>query len=232
MKIKVFLLLVQFIVFCQFLLAPLVHAQNYPTMQKTSGEVQQKTQYKSTSISRYLITLTPMVICAQLFASIFPFETFGNTTDWANQQTSSVVHKSTQVSKKASDMLQGYPMLAMTPYIARKDPQVAAFLVAIAKIESAWGKRSPKLKGKDCYNYWGFRQKRTRMGAGGYTCFDSPKEAVEIVGNRIEDLIDKNYDTPQKMVVAWKCGYNCRTHSTASVKTWVHNVDHYYDKVY
>lgn len=232
MKIKVFLLLVQFIVFCQFSLVPLAYAKNDPTTQKINREVQQKTKDENAKISEFLIVLIPMIICTHIFASMFPVETFGNTANWVSQQTSSLPDKNTQVSERTSDMLQGYPMLAMTPYIAREDPQVAAFLVAIAKIESAWGKRSPRLKGKDCYNYWGFRQKRTRMGAGGYTCFTSPEEAVEIVGNRIEDLIEKNYDTPKKMVVAWKCGYNCRTHSTASVKTWVRHVDHYYDQVY
>lgn len=133
-----------------------------------------------------------------------------------------------EILQKTSEILAGYPMATMAPYIAQEDPQVAAFLVAIAKKESAWGKRSPKLNGKDCYNYWGFRQARERMGTGGHTCFDSPREAVKIVADRIEDLIAKKYDTPQKMVV-WKCGYSCYGHSGDSVRKWIQDVDYYYN---
>ena len=136
-----------------------------------------------------------------------------------------------QILKQSNDMLNGYPMAEMAPYIAQEKPQVAAFLIAIAKKESAWGVHSPKLNGENCYNYWGFRQKRDRMGSGGHTCFDTPEEAVRVVADRIEDLINKKYDTPQKMIV-WKCGFSCSGHSDASVKKWTQDVDYYYEKVY
>lgn len=128
--------------------------------------------------------------------------------------------------------LYGYPMEQMVPYLAQQDPRVAAFLVAIAKKESAWGKRAPVLNGEDCYNYWGFRQARDRMGTGGHTCFDDPRDAVVTVGARVADLIDKQYDTPQKMVVIWKCGSSCRGHTAASVNKWVSDVEYHYDRVY
>lgn len=132
---------------------------------------------------------------------------------------------------KTTEMLKGYPMESMAPYIAQQDPQVAAFLIAIGKKESAWGKRAPKLNGRDCYNYWGFRQKRARMGSGGHTCFDSPSEAVKVVSDRIEDLIKKKYDTPREMIV-WKCGFSCSGHSSTSVQKWIQDVDYYYNMVY
>jgi hypothetical protein len=107
---------------------------------------------------------------------------------------------------------------------------VAAFLVAIAKKESGWGKYTPKLNGKECYNYWGFRQKREKMGSGGHTCFNSQEEAVRIVAHRIKRLIRKGYDTPEKIVV-WKCGYNCNGHSNVSVNKWIQDVDYYYQQM-
>lgn len=135
-------------------------------------------------------------------------------------------------ARKLAVELYGYPMAQMVPYLAKKDPQVAAFLVAIAKKESAWGKRAPVLNGNDCYNYWGFRQERARMGSGGHTCFDSPQDAVNTVAARIQDLIDKKYNTPQKMVVVWKCGYSCQGHTDASVAKWVSDVSYHYNRTY
>ncbi|XLQ20060.1 MAG: hypothetical protein ACKUBY_05780 [Candidatus Moraniibacteriota bacterium] len=126
-------------------------------------------------------------------------------------------------------MLEGYPMAEMAPYIATENREVAAFLVAIAKKESAWGKRTPKLNGQECYNYWGFRKKQERMGSGGHTCFDSPKDAVNTVARRIDDLIDKGYDTPQKMVI-WKCG-SCNGAARAGSAKWIQDVDLYYQKM-
>lgn len=136
------------------------------------------------------------------------------------------------VKERVDAMVAGHPIEQMTRHIAKEDPQVAAFLVGIAKKESNWGKRSPKLNGEDCYNYWGFRQKRERMGSGGHTCFDNPKEAVTVVGDRIEKLIEQEHiDSPQKMVV-WKCGYSCAGHSPESVTKWIQDVDLYYKPLY
>lgn len=136
------------------------------------------------------------------------------------------------LKEKIDVMVDGHPMEEMTRFIAKEDPQVAAFLVGIAKKESNWGKRSPKLNGEDCYNYWGFRQERERMGSGGHTCFDSPKEAVEVVGDRIAALIEKEQiNSPREMVV-WKCGYSCAGHDPAGVDKWIRDVDLYYQPLY
>lgn len=134
----------------------------------------------------------------------------------------------TALEEDIRSMVDGYPMEVMSKEISRHDRVVAAFVVAIAKKESNWGKRSPKLDGKDCYNYWGFREKRDRMGTGGHTCFDSPKDAVRAVSKRIENLMyEYDRNTPREMIV-WKCGYSCAGHSDTSVDKWVNDVDYYF----
>ncbi|HRY82593.1 MAG TPA: hypothetical protein P5232_02750 [Candidatus Moranbacteria bacterium] len=130
-----------------------------------------------------------------------------------------------------SEMVDGYPIEKMAPFIAKQDRIVAAFLVAIAKKESDWGKHAPVLDGKDCYNYWGYRGKRERMGTGGHTCFDSPKDAVETVSKRLKFLVsDEKVDTPKDMVVVWKCGYDCSWDNPVAVRKWVSDVDRYFEK--
>ena len=130
--------------------------------------------------------------------------------------------------KEINDLVQGYPIEKMTRYIAKQDPKVAAFLIAIAKKESSWGERKPILNGEDCYNYWGFRLKSDRMGSGGHTCFDSPEEAVEIVGSRLNHLVnEEKIDTPKEMVI-WKCGYSCDGPEAAGSEKWIKDVDYYY----
>lgn len=133
--------------------------------------------------------------------------------------------------KEINDMVAGYPIERMTKYIAKQDPKVAAFLIAIAKKESAWGERKPVLDGEDCFNYWGFRLKSDRMGSGGHTCFDSPEEAVTIVGSRINHLVnEEKIDTPKEMVI-WKCGYRCDGPEAAGSEKWIRDVDYYYKKL-
>lgn len=139
------------------------------------------------------------------------------------------INRNFDLEKKIRGETAGYPIEAMTKYIAREDDQVAAFIVAIAKKESNWGKRTPKLKGQECYNYWGFRQKREKMGSGGHTCFDNPRDAVNSIAERVKDLIAKDFDTPEKMVV-WKCGYSCEAQNPQSVQKWIKDVNFYYDK--
>lgn len=124
-------------------------------------------------------------------------------------------------------MLSGYPMFEMVGPLEDETPEVAAFLIAIAKKESDWGNHAPKRHGKECYNYWGFKG-GPDLNDSGYGCFDSPSQAVSIVGNRIAELIGKNVDTPERMVV-WKCGSDCRGHDQASVRKWVSDVSAYYD---
>lgn len=134
------------------------------------------------------------------------------------------------LESEITDMVQGYPIEAMAPYIAQQDPKVAAFVVSIAKKESNWGKRVPVLNGRDCYNYWGYRGKSDEMGTGGHTCFKSRKEAVKRVSRRIETLVEEQkLDTPQEMIV-WKCGSNCAGHSQVSVDKWIADVSLYFKK--
>ncbi len=133
--------------------------------------------------------------------------------------------------KKVKKMVKGYPIEKMLPYIFKQDKTTASFLIAIAKKESNWGKRVPVLNGQDCYNYWGYRQKRKRMGSGGHTCFNNRRDAVETVGRRLHTLQKKyNRTTPAKMIV-WKCGNSCETHSKYSVEKWISDVSLYYNKL-
>ncbi len=129
------------------------------------------------------------------------------------------------------DLVHGYPLEAMAPYIAKQDRPVAAYLVSIAKKESNWGKRVPVDKnGKDCFNYWGYRDPDDTNGSGGHTCFAKPGEAVASVAKRIHQLVyEEQRDTPAKMIV-WKCGYSCSGHSPASVSKWKQDVAFYFKK--
>jgi hypothetical protein len=135
------------------------------------------------------------------------------------------------LERKINKMVEGYPIEDMTPLIARKDPQVAAFLIGIAKKESNWGKRVPVLDGKDCFNYWGYRGIRDRMGTDGHTCFDNPRQAVNTVSKRLSYFIkEKDFDTPEELVV-WKCGFDCEAQDSESVDKWIEDVDLYYEQV-
>ena len=130
-----------------------------------------------------------------------------------------------------NNILVGTPMENMIEPISQQDKIVAAFLVGIALKESQFGKHSPKLHGQDCYNYWGYRGKRVRMGTGGHTCFNSPEDAVNTVAKRIKTLaITQHRNTPGKMTI-WKCGSSCATHSPASVSKWISDVSIYFNKI-
>ena len=139
--------------------------------------------------------------------------------------------KNSRLSNEIKQLVAGYPIEKMVPYITDKDDKVAAYLISIAKKESNWGKRVPVLDGKDCYNYWGFRMESVRMGSGGHTCFDNPRQAVSIVGRRIAQLVDEEkIDTPREMVI-WKCGYRCDGPENAGAEKWIRDVSLYYDAV-
>lgn len=128
------------------------------------------------------------------------------------------------------EMVKGTPMEKMAPFIAKQDRVVAAFLVAIAKKESSWGVHVPVLNGEDCYNYWGYRGIREKMGTGGHTCFDSPKDAVETVAKRVDFLVNsEKRNTPEKLKV-WKCGYDCSWDDPSAVRKWINDVDYYFKK--
>ena len=129
------------------------------------------------------------------------------------------------------DMVKGYPIEAMLPYIFEQDRLTAAFLIGIGKKESNWGKRIPVLDGQDCFNYWGYRGIRRMMGTGGHTCFNSRKDAVETVAARLNKLVrSEKLNTPEKMIV-WKCGFSCQGHSRESVKKWIADVDMYFSQL-
>ena len=139
--------------------------------------------------------------------------------------------KQSDFEKEIMEMVKDYPIKQMVPEIAKRDRTVAAFLIGIARKERSWGVHVPVLNGEDCYNYWGYRGKRERMGTGGHTCFDSPKDAVDVVAKRMEYLIsEKKLDTPAKMVI-WKCGSNCAvTGGQAAANKWIDDVGFYVKK--
>jgi hypothetical protein len=134
-----------------------------------------------------------------------------------------------ELKMKIDNMTEGHPIHEMSKYISQQDPKVASYLIAIAKKESNWGRYSPKKDGRDCYNYWGFRKNYNKT-LSGYACFSSKKEAVNMVGKRISELIGQDIETPSEMVV-WKCGRSCDGHSQASVKKWIADVSYYYKKI-
>jgi hypothetical protein len=137
--------------------------------------------------------------------------------------------KKEEFNNKVREMVKGYPIEKMLPYILEKDQIVVAFLVGIAKKESGWGEHVPLLDGKDCYNYWGYRQQRVLMGTGGHTCFNSREDAVDTVAKRLKFLIEEeNLDTPAKMSI-WKCGSACD--QDGQVYKWISDVSLYFDKL-
>lgn len=134
------------------------------------------------------------------------------------------------VKKNIEELVGDRPMGKMVSEIATRDPKTASYLVAIAKHESNLGKFSPKKDGRDCYNYWGFRGSYNKTESG-YSCFDSPKQAVAVVGNRIQGLMEnENIETSEQMLV-WKCGSSCAGHNPADVERWKENVDYYFNKL-
>lgn len=131
---------------------------------------------------------------------------------------------------KLDEMVGDYPISVMIPHIVKRNQAVASFLVAIAKKESDWGKHTPKKDGKECFNFWGYRGKENTTDSG-YSCFDSPEDAIEVVGNRIESLVEKKINTPERMVV-WKCGRDCEAAGgQAAANKWISDVAHIYKKL-
>ncbi|HHX58754.1 MAG TPA: hypothetical protein GX706_03235 [Candidatus Moranbacteria bacterium] len=136
--------------------------------------------------------------------------------------------KAEELEGEIMKIIANSPMEKMAPLIAKQDRKVAAFLIGIAKKESNLGRRVPVLNGQDCYNYWGYRGIRDRMGTGGHTCFDSPEDAIATVGGRLQRLVQSDVDTPAEMVL-WKCGSNCA--SDAGAAKWIKDVDMYFQKI-
>lgn len=135
------------------------------------------------------------------------------------------------INEEVQALVAGSPMEKMVPYLSQKDEQVASYLVAIAKKESNWGKFSPQKDGRECFNYWGYRG-RENTTRSGYSCFKNPRQAVNVVGERIAKLLEQEIDTPREMVV-WKCGRNCEAAGgQAAAEKWIQDVDYYYRKLY
>lgn len=129
------------------------------------------------------------------------------------------------------DMVKGYPIEDMVPYIAKQDKRVAAYLIAIAKKESNWGRRIPVYYGENCFNYWGYRGQDEIMGSAGHTCFDTPIKAVSVVANRLHTLIIDQGLTTARDLIIWKCGSSCSGHSRDDVEKWIDDVGGYYYEV-
>ena len=170
-----------------------------------------------------------LVIVKTDYASIDPLAKIGKSqfpqTEEAREKKLARSIKKNEYQK----LVEGHPIETMVGEIAKKDKAVAAFLIGIAKKESNWGKHSPKKDGRDCYNYWGYRGGYNPTDSG-YSCFDSPEQAIAEVGGRIEKLLGQKINTPERMIV-WKCGRTCAGHDPESVKKWIADVSLYYDKL-
>jgi hypothetical protein len=147
-------------------------------------------------------------------------------TDKQNKNSEAV---SDQFVQKIYEIVGDSPIKEMVPFISKRDEKVAAFLVGIAKKESSLGEHSPLKDGHTCYNYWGYKGSAGNGSVLGYACFASAEEAVETVGNRIEVLVGKDHNTPEKMVNTWKCGTNCN--GDPGAPGWVATVAIYFEKI-
>lgn len=129
-------------------------------------------------------------------------------------------------------MTAGYPIEVMIPAILRYESDIAGLIVGIAKKESNWGKRVPRMSGEECFNFWGYRALGSLgLTPDGYGCFATPEEAVEVIGNRLMKLVElRSGSEPHRMIV-WKCGSTCAGHSDYSVDKWISDVALYYEKI-
>lgn len=129
-------------------------------------------------------------------------------------------------------MVTGFPIEVMTKAIAEYDREIAGLIVGIGKKESNWGKRTPKLSGEECFNFWGYRGAGTRgFTPDGYGCWEKPEEAVKTIGDRLVKLRDLRQSTEPARMIVWKCGSTCAGHSDESVRKWIADVNIYYRKI-
>jgi len=170
---------------------------------------------------------TAQTVNFPLEATIFKLE----TRHWENfcQKSSGLcleLEKERKIANQKTilyaDILVGHPMEEMAEILAGIDSETARFLIAIAKKESNWGKHSPEKNGETCYNYWGYRGTYNQT-ASGYSCFDSKEQAIQVVGERVGELLAQGIDTPEEMLV-WKCGSSCQGHNSKDVAKWVSDV--------
>lgn len=133
------------------------------------------------------------------------------------------------LANELQTLVAGYPIEAMTQAIATYDREIAGLIVGIGKKESNWGKRTPKLNGEECFNFWGYRGTGTRgFTPDGYGCWNTPEEAVKTIGDRLEKLRDVRASTEPARMIVWKCGNSCAGHSEESVQKWIADVNFYY----
>ncbi|MDD5396841.1 MAG: hypothetical protein PHW24_02150 [Candidatus Moranbacteria bacterium] len=147
----------------------------------------------------------------------------------AASQTTTEKNKSNEFAEKLYSIVGETPLKDMVPYISQRDEKVAAFLVGIAKKESSFGLASPSKDGKTCFNYWGYKGEGGRGTGMGYACFASAEEAIQTVGDRIEVLVNKNRNTPARMVDTWKCGVSCA--GDPGAPGWTSTVALYFDQI-
>jgi hypothetical protein len=125
--------------------------------------------------------------------------------------------------KEITRYIKGKPMESMAPYIAKQPRIVAAFIVGIAMKESKFGVYAPHdASGQDCHNYWGYRGPENTT-ASGYSCFNSPEQAIQVVGKKINKLVAQGISNPAEMI-SWKCGSSCAGHGTENVRKWISDV--------
>ncbi len=134
-----------------------------------------------------------------------------------------------EFSEEIRAYIKGRPMEAMAPYIAKEDRMVAAFIVGIAMKESKFGVYAPHKGGRDCYNYWGYKG-RENPTASGYSCFNSPEHAIQVVGKRISKLVEGGISNPAEMI-SWKCGSTCSWDNPENVRKWIADVGIYFRKI-
>lgn len=131
--------------------------------------------------------------------------------------------KHADFAREISTYIKGRPMESMAPYIAKQPRIVAAFLVGIAMKESKFGVYAPHdANGRDCHNYWGYRGPENTT-ASGYSCFNSPEHAIQVVGKKINKLVAQGISNPAEMI-SWKCGSTCAGHGAENVRKWIADV--------
>jgi hypothetical protein len=138
-------------------------------------------------------------------------------------------NNSNQLTEKLYGMVGETPIKDMVPFISKREQRVAAFLVGIAKKESSFGLASPSKDGQTCYNYWGYKGEGKRGTGMGYACFASAEEAIQTVGDRLEVLVNKDRNTPSRMVDTWKCGKSCA--GDPGAPSWTSTVAIYFDQI-
>jgi hypothetical protein len=126
-------------------------------------------------------------------------------------------------------LMASFPMEAMAERIAGYDREIAGLIVGIGKKESNWGKRTPKLEGEECFNYWGYRGRGDRgFTPDGYGCFHTTDAAVDTIAGRLIELRELRESAAPERMIVWKCGNSCAGHSPESVEKWIADVNIYF----